>query len=93
MRGVTFRAESPMLAQQGVQPCFPLSGLALHAKGGKKRDIMLINNSNTSRQTSRIYLLHHRDQAANRRRWRRKSVLGKASSVLSRLHPCFTSSV
>jgi hypothetical protein len=68
MRGVTFRAESPMLVQQGVQPFFPLSGLALHAQGGKRRDIMLINNSNIILQTSRVYLLHHRDQAANRRR-------------------------
>jgi hypothetical protein len=55
-------------AAAGVQPLFPPSDLALHGKGCKKRDIMLINNSNTSLQTSRVYLLHHPDQAANRRR-------------------------
>jgi hypothetical protein len=62
------RAESSVLAQQCVQPFFPLSDLALHAKGCKKRGIMLINNGNTSLRISRVYLLHHPDQAANRRR-------------------------
>jgi hypothetical protein len=55
-------------AAEGVQPLFPPSDLALHGKGCKKRDIMLINNINTSFQTSRVYLLRHLDQAANRRR-------------------------